>query len=115
MKNRFDPYPDSDYAKCQDCGKELALKEFADDHLRETRESSSNKHSHTVRILNPSRQSRIDTEISHIIDDAIQNALEDVDRLVEREEITEEEASKALLWHDGFHDEWIENWMGTER
>jgi hypothetical protein len=115
MKNRFDPTPDGDFAKCQDCGETLALRQFADDHLKETREAAANKHSHTILILNPSRQSRIETAVSHIIEDAIQEGLEEVDRLIADEEITEEEATKALLFYDGFYDEWIENWAGTER
>ena len=85
----FDPEPDKPHGVCNDCGAEMATEQDASDHMRETFEAAKAagkvQRSHSVRVTNPGRQTRIRRRLGTIIDDAISNAMEEIDRLLEQE------------------------------
>lgn len=109
--DRFDPSPDADYGKCNDCGINLATEPDAKAHMRTTMEEAQSKgasRSHRVSVLNPGREQRITTEVDCLVDDAIQDAMEQLDRLVDRGDASEAEITAALKWHSDFANSWEE-------
>jgi hypothetical protein len=104
---RFDPKPGRIYGKCRDCGIEIATQELSRQHL----DGTSSKHgsrSHSVIVLNPSRQSQISSHIAWRLDVAINAAFEDLMRDVERGDLTVEEISGEMYSYPDFSDGWDE-------
>lgn len=104
---RFDPAPDKPYGVCETCGIELAAYADMRAHLSETH-AAHGKRSHRVKLTNLSRGERIDQAVSRIVDDRIEDAMNDIERLVTAGDITDEEAATALRCHSNFHDAWQE-------
>lgn len=103
----FDPIEGADYGLCLNCGAKLVTETDASAHMHTTFEESKDK-GHRVRVLNPSRARRIESRVSSLIDNAIQDALEEFYRLVERYQVSTEEIAEALRWHSEFADAWQE-------
>ncbi len=111
MSNRFDPLPDEPYGKCATCDAVMQTPQDSANHLKETFETApqpGERFSHSVSVSNASRPTRISQAIGQIVEDAINEAMEEVDRLVESEDLTYEEAETALASYDGFSDAWEE-------
>jgi hypothetical protein len=109
--SRFDPTPDEPYGKCMDCGAALTTEADSRAHMSSTfkQSTSQSSSSHRVRITNPSRPERIRREMARIVDDALYDAMEALDRLTGRAELTDNEVAEALrMWPD-FADAWDEH------
>lgn len=105
--DRFNPDPKADYGHCLVCPATFAAAEEANAHMSATFEEAKAKgesSGHRVRITNPSRGRRIESEISRLISYAIDGVMCDIDRLVDRGDITEDEAKVALCFHPDFAD-----------
>lgn len=106
--DRFDPTPDLPYGSCVTCGITLEAREDAQSHMKETLVAGKMpRRSHTTRSMNPTREDRIEREVRFIVEDAIQDAIDEIERLVEQGHITRDEATKALRDVPGdFTDAW---------
>lgn len=98
--DRFNPDVDKTHAKCKDCDAELESPGQVTEHL--------NYNKHTVSILNPTRERRIESEVSWIVDNAITDALDELDNLIRRNHVTRAEITSALKWFSDFGDAWAE-------
>jgi hypothetical protein len=111
--NDFNPEPGALYARCSDCGKALAdeasVRTHSEETMKPTGEAGVTARSHRVRILNPSREQRISGEVDRIVGDATQAACDDLWRLVDDGDLTEDEVAVALRWHDDFSEAWEED------
>ena len=108
---RFDPVAGEPYGLCAECGMTMATEDDAREHMSTTFEAAKAKggsKGHGVRITNPGRGARIEREVSSLVDDSIQRAMEDIDNLVERGDATTEEINEALRWYSDFHEAWDE-------
>ena len=104
----YDPNPDAPYGTCSTCSLVIATEADANEHLRQTiGQGDGAGHSHSVRITNPSRPDRIRRRIAMVIDDAIADAMDELDRLTSRgDNLTEAEVAEALrMWPD-FSEAW---------
>jgi hypothetical protein len=115
MSNRFDQKPGEKFGTCLTCKIDLLTEEDSKNHVNETIKASPDHRSHSYVVLNPSREEKIKRAVSSIIDSAIQDALEDVDDLVYRNDATEEEITKALRFYDNFSEYWEDNFLGQDR
>jgi protein subunit release factor A len=111
--NRYDPAPDAPHGHCLNCPAAFDTEAAANEHMSKTRAKAKSRgageRSHQIRITNPSRDHRISRHISGIVDDAIEGAMCELDRIVERNDATEAEISRALqAWPDfhEFRDDW---------
>ena len=91
----FDQVENADYGNCLDCAATFATQEIMHEHLSETYDKAKNK-SHRGRSTNLTRPERIERQVEAIIGEALNNMLDEIDRLVLDEAITEEEAKEAL-------------------
>lgn len=108
---RFDPVEGKPYGKCNDCGIEVADKEESSDHLAETfaaAKAEGGSKSHSVSVLNADRVGRISNEVSRTVDAAIENAMDDLWRLVDSGDASEGEIEAGLAFHSEFRDAWRE-------
>lgn len=107
--SRFDPDPGKPFGQCSSCSLVIETEDDSRRHMQETFEKTeTSARSHSIRITNPSRASRIRSRMESLVEDAIERAMENIDRLVQREDITEAEATEALrMWPD-FADGWQE-------
>ena len=83
----------------------------ADAHMNHTFKEAlaiGEKKGHSVRILNPSRDRRISSEVSEIVSEAIQDAMSKIEDLVYRNHITEGEGTAAVSGYSDFADAWEE-------
>ena len=112
ITDRFDPELDAQYAKCNTCGIDLPTVEESSIHGNATAHESFAKGSkgggHTIRILNPSRESRIRRAVMGIVDEVIDDAMSKLEDLVYRKHITEAEAVEAIRPYSDFADAWDE-------
>lgn len=95
MSSRFDPKPGEPYGECPTCEISFPDQASARAHMSETFEEGEGK-SHSVRITNPARPDRIRREVGWEIDSAVSDAIESLDRLVERGDATADEIAQAL-------------------
>lgn len=103
---RFDPAPEVDYGSCITCGVPLPTQENAHEHMSTTVDAGGS--SHRIALQNPPRERRIRSHVSTIISTAVEDALTEVARLVNNNEITRAEADRALCNHPDFGDVWNE-------
>lgn len=101
--SRFDPEEGAPHGTCVTCGRVLDTETDVRAHLDET---LTEGHSHRVRIGNPSRPSRIEAALESLIDHAIDDVMDDIQKLVDDGQLTAEEAQVALSRHDDFSDGW---------
>lgn len=107
----FNPTPAIDYGKCSTCDESMPTEEDANIHMFETFKAAislGKSRGHAIKILNPSRVMRIQRGIDRIIDDAISDAMEEIDALINSDSISEEEAKEALNCHPDFANAWEE-------
>lgn len=105
---RFEPREDENYGKCLSCGIDIVTVEDSVEHMNSTMKDSPTG-SHSVSVINPTRLSRVQNGIDSVLDDALTRAAEEVDRMIDNNDITMEEADKAAAnWPDfaDFWDEW---------
>lgn len=96
MSSRFDPTPDQPYGICADCDIELETKDRAQKHMSNSSAHIIGSKSHTVRLTNPDRAARILDQIRSEILDALSDAEDRIQQLVDDEEITLAEAQDAV-------------------
>lgn len=106
--SRFDQDLAANYGKCTTCEIDIPTEQDGEAHMSETLAASENKRSHSIRRMNPTRKQRIESSVENIIDAAISSAMEEIDDLVQREGISEEEATEALRRQGDFFDAWEE-------
>lgn len=108
--SRFDPTPGQPYGECADCGTTLQTQTDSREHMAATRPEGQGS-SHRVRVTNASRADRIRRAVADVVDDAITESMEDIDRLVERDGATAEEVAAELASYPDFADayaEWVQ-------
>ncbi|UZF57678.1 hypothetical protein LH935_06750 [Gordonia polyisoprenivorans] len=86
------------YGKCKDCGIEIATEAVSLAHMKESR--------HAIWVINPSREHNIERYVSFEIETALEEAFEDLYRLVESGEATADEIEKALASSCYIDNEW---------
>lgn len=114
--DRFDPEPGGPRITCLDCGLAFTSDKEADAHRTESFELAKAAtpqpdvriRGHRTQNTNPSRASRIYSQVAGIVDDAIADAVDKVSDLVDAGHITAEEATEALSEFDGFADTWLQ-------
>jgi hypothetical protein len=106
--SRFDQDPAANYGMCTTCEIDIPTEQDGEAHMSETMKVAKDKRSHSIRVLNPSREHRIESAVEDIIDAAISTAMEEIDDLVQDGSFTEEEATEALRYQGKFSDAWEE-------
>ena len=87
------------YARCKTCDiGDLATEELAHAHMREQR--------HTISILNPPRQRRIDSEVYFEISGELDDVFERLYDLIENGDATAEEVTRAVRMGPSIDSEW---------
>lgn len=110
--SKFNPMPDDAYGVCRTCDIDLATEQVANIHMNATMAEAMAKGengSHAVRVLNPSRESRIESEVDELIDEVTSDLMSKIEDLVYRNHITEDEAKMALRHHSDLADAWEEH------
>lgn len=110
----FDQLPDEPYGECADCDLVIDTESTARQHMSDTVGSKGNS-SHSIKVTNPTRPDRIRSALQTVVDDAINDAMEEIDRMVSRAHLTDEEVAEALRWWPDFHDTWTEWVEDSER
>ena len=104
----FDPIPGKPYGTCLTCSLDIETEEASREHMSQTLDEAKARgeepRSHRVTITNPPRTDRIRARVACIVEDAINESMYDLDRLVDRGEVTEAEIAEALRWHPDFAD-----------
>ncbi|VXB23595.1 hypothetical protein [Citricoccus sp. K5] len=105
MTDQFEPTPGQPYGKCNDCGAVIDSQADGRKHMSETFEQAKaegRSKGHSISVLNPSREGRIQNAVDRIVQDAIDDALEDLEDL----DLDDDEIGEALVWHSSFRDAW---------
>lgn len=111
MFMNLEPEADKPYGTCKTCGADIADYEAMQKHFSETL-GGPERGSHTIQVVNPTRQERIEQNIDRIVNDSVMEALDKIDREVgEDRSITLEEATTALRHHDTFLEMWDEEYV----
>ena len=97
-QTRFDPDPAKPYGTCVTCSRELQTEEDGRAHMAETMAAALDHRSHTISPSNPPSEDRIRNAVTTVITDKIDEAMEDLDDMVRRGEVTEEEVTAALRY-----------------
>lgn len=106
--DRFDQTAGA-YATCIVCEVELPTAKDGNEHMTETFEAAKAAgmaSGHRISVTNPTREQRIEFGVSTIISDAFDKVMDDIERLIDRNEVTEDEAKAALRHHPEFADAW---------
>lgn len=108
----FNPTPGEPYGQCKDCDVLLETQKDSREHMSNTRqatETASGKgRSHTVTILNPSREERIRNRMDTYVERAIEDLFDDLERLARNGEATYTEIKEGLFWHDQIQEAWAD-------
>jgi hypothetical protein len=100
---------DTFYAKCVDCGVDLADRDALTAHGSETMAPTGEvgvvARGHRIRIVNPTEAEQRESRLRMHIGDALDDLYEALYERVEREEFTAEEFSKAM-WVFDLRDGW---------
>ncbi|MGP7812386.1 hypothetical protein [Glutamicibacter soli] len=104
--NRFDPEAGKDYGRCRDCDLTLETREDAESHMHSSMQDDGRggRASHSVSVLNPPRQARIDSEVRWAVSGALDDAVAQLERLLR--DASEDEISSALSGYPDFRDAW---------
>lgn len=100
---RFNQDESRPHGRCLTCGITIATAEDGNTHMSETMGDAG---SHQILSNNPTRERRISVAVDEIVNASIDKAMEAVDMLISREEITEEEAATALKSWPDFEEAW---------
>ena len=113
---RFDQDPDSIYGRCLTCGEEQATEADSKHHMSETHEEARKNggtKGHTISISNPSRTYRVSAHTSSVVDEALDGAMRDMQRLVDNDDATVDEIRDSLWMHGDFQEAW-DDWNAEE-
>ena len=113
---RFDPDPDAIYGKCLTCGQEQATEADSKHHMSATHEEARKNggtSGHKISISNPSRPYRVSAHTSSIVDDALDRAMSDMQRIVDNDDATSDEIRDSLWMYSDFQEAWDE-WNAEE-
>lgn len=109
--DRFDPNPDEPYGHCSDCRDVFDTEDAAEAHMGQTFMGGS---SHRIRVTNPIRARRIESEVSFCIDTALNDLFDELIRLVDNDDATEAEIAEALRWGGrDLDDAWVD-WLAGD-
>lgn len=103
----YDPTPDVAYAICGTCDITLPTEADGNAHMDETIQQHGGR-SHQIRITNPTRERRIRRAVGSHVADAVDDACNEFERMVERGDVTAEEITEAIAFHPDFADAWDE-------
>lgn len=107
------------YAKCQECGVDLADRDAVSAHGKETMAPTPTSEvfstgvvarGHRVSIINPTETEKRASRVRRAVSDALETAYEEIFEGVERQEFTAAEVT-ANLWMFDLHDGWA-NYVG---
>lgn len=101
MSDRFEPREGVDYGSCKTCGIAIKTEQDCRTHMADTKPDGYGS-SHTISISNPTREGRIDYEVTSIVEDAIREAAEKLAELVHDGDASKEEVTAALRWYSDF-------------
>jgi hypothetical protein len=108
----YDAVAGEPYGRCKTCELDVETQALAERHMDETMKAATGENlreSHSITVLNPSRERRIGRAVESVIDDAILDAIDELKELVEHDHATQEEITAAIgRWSD-FADEWLRN------
>lgn len=82
------------YAVCDDCGSAFNNRAEMNTHLNETFDASPEGNSHTVSVINPYPQEQRQNRATRLIDRAIYEAIDYIDR--NRGDLSDEEIDHAM-------------------
>jgi hypothetical protein len=109
LTDRFNQEIGPGYGACGTCGIDLQTEVDANEHMSATfkdTKAQGGSSGHGVQVLNPTRERRISTEVGSAVADAIEGALDEMDRLVDSNQLTKEEITEALRGYPDFADAW---------
>lgn len=102
MTGRFDPHnPEDPRGKCTSCALVLATEEDVKKHLSETFEAAKAAGStsgHGVQILRSTRAELIQRYVSSELDDALNEVVDDLFKVIDRGDATRAEITEAVKW-----------------
>lgn len=106
--NRFDPTPGEPNGHCLDCAVVFNTEADGDQHISQTMGGPTGQQkSHTITRTNPDRGTRVFREIAEQLQDGLRDAFNEIERLVDNDDITEDEADEAVRQsHINIEDEW---------
>lgn len=113
---RFDQDPDAIYGRCLTCGEEQPTEADSKHHMSQTHEEAmenGRNRSHSISVYNPSRQYRIEAHASSIVDEALDRAMRDLQRVVDNGDATEDEIRDSLWLYSDFQEEW-DSWNSED-
>ncbi|MCQ9384398.1 hypothetical protein [Brevibacterium moorei] len=93
----FDPTPGKPYGACKTCRQTLQTREAADEHLY-------GNLGHRIRIMNPTRQQRIERGLETEVIIAIAQFTPPIEKLIQAGQCTRQEAVDALEEHPEFQE-----------
>lgn len=109
--SRFDPKPDEPYGTCK-CGETVATRDAMSAHFKAVADANGGRaggSAHSVRITNQTREERIESELENIVESAVRDIMDELDRLIDKGDITEDEATEATKSVDiDLFDQWKE-------
>lgn len=118
---RFDPDPDKPYAKTQD-GETLLTEADANAYMRRTFEEATpdeygNRRGKRITIINPSREDRILRAVERHVEDGLDDAMDEITRIVHAGDATLDEVQKALRYSIDMidTDDLINSWMEADQ
>lgn len=104
LNDRNEPRAGEPFGTCRTCSKVLKTQQESDEHRRETLEASDEKRSHSVMVTNPPRGHRVQRQVDQIVSNAVDRAMEELYRAVDRGDLSDQEAQTALRQYPDFAD-----------
>lgn len=118
---RFDPDPDKPYAKTQD-GETLLTEADANAYMHRTLEEATpdergHRRGKRITIINPSREDRILNAITMYVENGLDDAMDEITRIVDAGDATLGEVQKALSHAVATidTDDLINSWMEADQ
>lgn len=97
--SRFDQDPNAGYGQCSTCETEFATEVLAREHMADTLDAaraSGENTSHRISVLNISREDRIESHVGSIVENAMSEAIDQLLKLIDSDDVTEDEVTRAL-------------------
>lgn len=92
------------YAKCQDCGVDLADRDALNAHTKATMaptgEAGITARSHRVQVINPTEDEMRASRVRSAIDRALDDLYTELDERVRRGDFSEEQVTEQIRWFD---------------
>lgn len=105
MSTRFDPAPGEPYGHCRNCEAQLQQESDAREHMSQTMQGRGP--SHRIHVTNPTRPQRIRSSLGLIIDDALRQAADEIQEMVDGGDLSLEEARSVLAMR-GIDEDYLE-------